>query len=241
MAVKIRFNLEAANDLLPKIKEDHRFKAGTNVLYRAIVDDLINAFYLLCLVQKDDAEQISLGNELNILHKEFLESATEGIEAENTHLADLYNDESKITELSEFREAIIEENPEIFDNGARKNNKSIRETSLPIFQELLKGTNGSGFINEKKKLEIIKTRGPNINLELTAIYKYLSQYQHYSPKAYEMMLTDAVYDVHVYNRTLAFVLVLIEVYFSFIVVADPDGLKQYYNEMASFFESIDER
>ncbi|RYE37022.1 MAG: hypothetical protein EOP42_01170 [Sphingobacteriaceae bacterium] len=72
LLAKIRFNLEGVNKVLPLLYDDYRFKTSVNVIYRTIIDDIINSYYLFGTVNLADNEQLALTNELNILHKEFL-------------------------------------------------------------------------------------------------------------------------------------------------------------------------
>jgi hypothetical protein len=239
LTVKVRLNMEVANDLLPKLQEDYRFKTSINLIYRSIIDDLISMFYLSGFVLKDDAKQIPLSNELAILHKEFLSSSTKGIDADNAHLEYIHEmlNESP-PQISDFRQGIIAENPELFENGMMKNNKTLRETSNPIFQELLKDTNGAGFITEAKKLDFIAEREPNLAQALTGLFKYLSRYQHYSPKMHEFVLSDADLDIQTYKKCLVQVLHMVDVLLQFIVLNDPQYFISYFKEMMAVMSVV---
>lgn len=241
LAVKVRLNMEAANDLLAKLKEDYRFKTSVNLIYRSIIDDLISMFYLSGFVLKDDAMQVSLANELSILHKEFLSGSTKGIDADNAHLAyihEMLNEPPP--KIGDFRQEIIAENPELFENGLMKNNKKLRETSHPVFKELLKDTNGAGFITEAKKLDFIAQREPNLAQALTGLFKYLSQYQHYSPKMHEFVLSDADLDIQTYKKCLVQVLHMVDVLLQFIVLNDPEYFKIYFKEMMAVMSVVND-
>lgn len=232
LAIKIRLNIEAANDLLPKLYDDYRFKTSINLIYRSIVDDLISVFYLGGFVLKNDPEQGSLKNELLILHKEFLNGSSEGIEADNEHLVYIYEMlEQPVPLIEDFRAEIIRENPELYENGTQKNNKKLRETSHQDFQELLKETNGAGFITESKKLKFIALREPQLSNALTGLFKYLSQYQHYSPKMHQFVLSDADLDIQSYKRCLLQVSHMLDTLLQFIVVRDADRFKQYFKDL----------
>jgi hypothetical protein len=88
LTIKMRFNIEAAHKLMPLLKEDYRSKTNINVLYRSLVDDITNIYCLLGHVltenstKKVSISQQSLGNELDILHRDFLKNAIKIIEAE---------------------------------------------------------------------------------------------------------------------------------------------------------------
>lgn len=232
LAVKVRLNLEAANDLLPKLYDDYRFKTSINLIYRSIIDDLIGIFYLGGFVLKDDLEQMTLANELAILHKEFLGSSSKGIDADNEHLLFIHEMLNEpLPEIEDFRQEIIRENPDLHVDGKLKNNKQLRETSHPSFKEALKNTNGSSFITEAKKLEFIALREAHLALALTGLFKYLSQFQHYSPKMHDFVLSDADLDIQNYNKCVFQVLHMLDMYLKFIVVDDPERFKTYFKEL----------
>ena len=232
LVIKIRLNIEAANDLLPKLYNDYRFKTSINLIYRSIVDDLISVFYLGGFVLKNDPEQVSLKNELLILHKEFLNGSSEGIEADNEHLVYIHEMlEQPVPPIEDFRGEIIRDNPELYENETQKNNKKLRETSHPEFQELLKDTNGAGFISESRKLKFIALREPQLSNALTGLFKYLSQYQHYSPKMHQFVLSDADLDIQTYKRSLLQILQMVDTLLQFIVVRDAHRFKQYFKDL----------
>jgi hypothetical protein len=232
LAIKIRLNMEAANELLPKLYEDYRFKTSINLIYRSIVDDLISVFYLGGFVLKNDPEQLSLKNELLILHKEFLNGTSEGIDADNEHLIYIHEMlEQAAPQIEDFKSEIIRDNPEIYENGLQKNNKKLRETSHADLQELLKETNGAGFITESKKLKFIALREPQLSKALTGLFKYLSQFQHYSPEMHKFVLSDADLDIQTYKRCLFHVLQMVDTLLQFIVVRDSDRFQQYFKEL----------
>lgn len=241
LTIKIRLNLEVANDLLPKLNDDYRFKTSINLVYRSIIDDMINAFYLSGFVLKDDDRQVSLANELKILHKEFLNSSSKGIEADNEHLLFIYDALNKTPpKFEDFRQEIMNDNPELFENGELKNNKKLRQTSNPILQELLKDTGGAKFITEEKKLEFIAQRYSNIAPALKGLFKYLSQFQHYSPKMHEIVLSDAELDIETYNRCLFQILHLVDFFLNFIVLNDPEHFKRYFKELMAIIIDVNE-
>lgn len=114
LAVKTRFNLEIINESLKKLLVDYRFKTSINILYRSIIDDLINASYLAIFLLKDDSEQISLGNELKILHKEFLQSARDTLEAETNFTSFLQDkDDGSEVDMEEYFELFRKENSDL--------------------------------------------------------------------------------------------------------------------------------
>jgi hypothetical protein len=235
LLAKIRFNLESINILLPQMYDDYRFKASINVLYRAIVDDIINCYYLYgFVVIQGDPEQHALNNELNIFHKEFLISSVKGVNSER-EFEKLINEIKEVESgpdidvENEFRKS----NPDLFNElGKWKKNSEIRATTPKVILDRLNPTDNGGFISETKKLEYIKIIGVTTHHNINALFKYLSQYQHYSPKAHELLLHHIEYDVEVYQRCLGELVMLLDQLHQFLVFAKKDDLKKEWDVLA---------
>jgi len=168
LVIKIRFNLEAAHRLLPLLKADYRFKTSINLQYRSCLDDTINTYYLLGFVVVDNAtkrvadKQPSLGNELDILHREFLKSIFVIIESE-IETAQYYNKLCGKTytldeNTKDWRQELIDGNSHLYnsDTNTWKNNKEIRVTSSTLFDRLF--PLGNNKIPESGKIEFIKKK-----------------------------------------------------------------------------------
>jgi len=205
LLMKIYFNLDAILVLLPGLKKDARQKISVNLLYRSISDDVINLYYLLGTVTKGSPEQSSLKNELDILHKEFLMSVEEIIpaEAEIQNYPYLFQKEQNPypkrieQELSLMRE----QNPQVYDGATQKYKKNglIRESSHADLKPLLQTTDSAPFLSERQKVKFIKARGFSRTEMFTFLFKYFSQYQHYSPKTHELTVSDAILDLKCYR------------------------------------------
>jgi hypothetical protein len=203
---KIRLNLGAAAQIMPLLKDDYRFKVSTNLLYRAIIDDLTNMYYLMSFVIIPDAEQLSLKNELAILHKDYVKSCESILNSEagfKNYLQGIFQNDSEASfdaeaAIKELREA----NPEIFDVTADKYKTAaeIRQTSHPLFAD--KYPVGGGFITETKKIEFLAAGGFQRHNVLHYLFKYFSQFHHFSPKMHVTMLADNAYDALCYQVTL---------------------------------------
>lgn len=205
---KIRLNLGSCVQIMPTLKDDYRFKVSTNLLYRAIIDDLINLYYLHGFVLTNDSEQHSLNNELSILHKEFLMGCETIIKSEagfKHYLRKTFkNDEEEIPK-AETQSAITElrkANPEVYNRKEKrwKNGAEIRSSSHPVFQH--RYPPDRGFISESQKINFIKSSGFQRYDLLSYLFKYFSQHQHFSPKMHTAMLADNDYDVTCYQVTL---------------------------------------
>lgn len=245
LLAKIRFNLEAVNNLLGLLYDDYRFKTSVNVIYRAIVDDIINSYYLFGTVALADPDQHALGNELTIFHKEFVLSSIKGINSEREF--EKYIDELKEIESSldidiedEFKKA----NPDLFTaSGGWKKNSEIRATTSPFFTGLFNQADGNskGFITEAKKLEFIKARGVVTHSNIAAIFKYLSQFQHFSPKTHELLNSHIEYDIVIYQRCLGELIMLLDQLSQFLELRDKAELQSEWEALAPLiFDSFNE-
>lgn len=234
LAIKIRLNLEAVNVLLPMLRDDYRFKTSVNLLYRSIIDDILNFFYLATFLLSNDPDQISLGNELSIMHKEFLLSAIKGIEAQQKH-DKFMNEMLQLDPPAEedFMVDLIAANPEIYVNGKAKTSSELRGTSHVDFRQALKDANKL-FMSEARKISHLEYMGHgNVGVALEELFKYFSQYQHFSPKTHDFILSDIELDIAMYRKSFFQVLHLIDAGQKIITVNHPDHFKSYYKEMVS--------
>ena len=247
LLAKIRINLESLNDLLPHLYEDYRFKASLNLLYRSISEDIITAMYLVGFVNLDDSKQISLNNELTIFHKEYLIGSLEGVKAEFEFddLVSKYKNKPANIKPDILKE-VMKENPELVnDDGKWKLNKEIRNTTHPAFIDLIHQDNvgRTGFISTEKKLEFIKNRGYESHSQLKALYKYFSQYQHYSPKVIDLVNSDIGYDILTYQNVIINILIMIDSLSDVIVYTGKDIIVKENEEllifaMSSFYDEL---
>ncbi|AMP98914.1 hypothetical protein AY601_2008 [Pedobacter cryoconitis] len=209
---KIYFNLDVVAALLPALRTGVRQKISINLLFRSVMDDVINLYYLLGTVTRGSGRRISLKNELNVLHKEFLMSCEEIIRAEAKIQGYGYHDQHfKQSESPDVEATLLEmrgENPEVYDDGKNeyRKNKDIRTTSLASLKPLFEMTDYAGFLSEKQKVRFIAARGFSHSEMFTYLFKYFSQYQYYSPKAHEFHLSDALLDLKCYRWALMEVL-----------------------------------
>lgn len=203
---KIRINLGSCQQLLPQLREDYRFKASVNLLYRSILDDLINLYYLYGFLVQDAEDQTSLANELNVLHLEFLKSAEIIFRSESyfkKYLHQLFSGEASA--LYDSNQAITElksANRDLYDKvlDRWKTTPEIRSSSSTLFTARL--PKGNGFISESKKIDFIISGGFSRGEGLRYLFKYFSQYQHFSPWMHTAMLAAHDYDVICYQVTL---------------------------------------
>jgi hypothetical protein len=234
LLAKIRFNLESAVVLLPLMSGDYRFKTSVNVLYRSVIDDIINAYYLFGVVNLADRQQVALANELNILHKEYIQSMIKGVNADFAfeRFVDELKEQAAST-LPDVEKDFKDANPELVDmNGAWKKNAEIRASSNQFFIDKLNQGKNNSFISESKKLEFLKARGITTYHNIEAIFKYLSQYQHYSPKMHDFLNTHIEFDLAIYQRCLGELLMLLDQLLQFIELKDKAAIKSYWDQLA---------
>jgi hypothetical protein len=206
MFAKIRLNLGAAKAIMPLLYGDYRFKISANLLYRSVIDDLTNMYYLMSFVILPDENQLSLKNELDILHKDYVKGCEAILNSEagfKNYLQGIFPDTENGTfdadvAIKELRDA----NPEIFDSvkDGYKTATEIRATSHPVFAG--KYPIGNGFITETKKIKFLEAGGFQRHDVLHYLFKYFSQFHHFSPQMHVTMLADNPYDIMCYRVTL---------------------------------------
>lgn len=243
LLVKMRFNVESTNLLIPTLYRDYRFKTSINVIYRTIVDDIINSYYLFGMVALADPDQEALGNELNILHKEYILGTTEGATADKKfqNYVDALKQQSPTPD--EDVDALFKNaNPELVDpDGHWKKNKDIRATTHQFFIDNLNQGNSNGFVSEKKKLEFIEARGVVTHDNIKALFKYFSQYQHFSPKAHDLLLHHIEADIIFYQRTLGELVMLLDQLTVFLELKGKAEIKKNWDALAkNVFDSYSE-
>jgi len=231
LLAKIRFNVDACNQIVPSLKNDSRFKTSSNLIYRGIVDDIINIYYLLGYALFNEQKYVSLGNELSILHIEFLKSCESIIRSETEfieYMHNLYKKEINLMSISSVETGIRNANSHLYNFNEKKwkTNKEIRKSSNSFFADLF--PKEGAFITESKKIEFIKKRGLTRHPVLSYLFKYFSQYQHFSPKMHDFLLHHCEYDLDCYKIVL---LEIVAVTFEVVNVINIQD-KEYHLEKA---------
>jgi hypothetical protein len=184
---------------------------------------------LLCFVNFDDVKQDSLNNELSILHKEYLVSSIDGITSQY-EFQDVINKANN--EPNEIRPDYINEikdaNPELIDeNREWKKNKDIRHNTHSHFTGLMNQTDNrtKSFITEAKKLEFIKKRGFRQYSQLNGLFKYFSQYQHFSPNTIDLVNSNIDDDLVFYQHVIGELSLTFDRLFDVLVLNNKESLK----------------
>lgn len=234
LVVKIRFNLDAINVLFPLLYNDYRYKTSINVLYRTIIDDIINICYLFGLVNKAEEMLNSLNNELNILHKEYLKSTKIALEANQKFEALMKKRRGEEPEIvADILESMQKSDPQLFnEKGKWKTNSELRSTTHSKLCEMLDQKKDLVFITEAKKLEFLGKRNFETVESITYLFKYFSQYQHYTPKTHELLKAPSSHDIVAYQRTIGELIFMLNHLFQVIKFKNKEKLELEWKSLA---------
>ena len=196
---RFRYNCEGLINLLNAFKEDYRLKICVNLLLRSICSDVLTAIYLLTFYDKDDLENKSLKNELDIISTEFLRSMKKTM-VEDHELLKIHNISQSLS---------IEEKRESFNNVAKKllneegEIKSRSQLRLTTKEEIKDGLKTNGpFITEEEKYIRIKNKGfAQFGFSFT-VFKYYSQFQHFNLVSKELIENKPFHDTFLMAFTI---------------------------------------
>jgi len=226
LLAKIRFNLEAVQLLMPKLTEDFRFKTSINLIYRGIVSDIINTLYLFSWCDQTVDEQPRLSTELDILQVDFLNAVNKIVEAES----ELSPEE--LERNKNWQQELILANLNLYDShkGSWKKPRQIRkETGFDndIDRSLDNPTETAKIMHIGRSMLASRS-------QIESCFKYLSQYQHFSPRMHEFLLSDPAYDLEVYTQVVHLMLVTLKQVSQVLNYNDPEIFKVRY-------EAVEER
>jgi hypothetical protein len=182
---RFRINTEGLLNLMDPFYKDYRLKICTNLLLRSICSDILTALYLLTFYDKDDKDNISLKNELNLISSEYLRYVKRTMEEDHDLLLQLkipspQTIEEKRNWINSIAHDILDE------KGNIKSRDQIRATTKPDIKKELK--NNGTFLTEEEKFQRIKNKGFADYRFVFIAFKYYSQFQHFtlmSKKYYE--------------------------------------------------------
>ncbi len=212
---KARFNLEAAHKMIPNLKGDYRFKTSLNLLYRAILSDMIGSLYLISWHDVRYQEQLAMQRELDILHVFYLKKIRKLIEDEKHYKE--YSPEDL-----NYEEAFKAANPHLTDlqTGKWLTEKQIRsQAKARISDQNFNVTTESDRIHYLGELGLID--GPRTSVA----FIYLSQYQHFTPMMHEFLLGSAEGDIEYYETTLSLLLLNIHHFLDVFVIDYKEDFK----------------
>jgi hypothetical protein len=197
---RFRLNIESILGLLPIFKNDHRHKFSIGLIARCICSDVLTVMYLMTFIDRDDPEQKTLRNELEIIGTETYKSLKEIAEVELKKAA-LTGNAEDLQVLIESSEKLDKEHAHLLnDNGKIKKRKEFRATSNPLIINGLDG-DASGLLTEKQKLLRAIDQGAYFPEDTFVIFKYYSNYHHYTIKSNELIFQKPFFDTHFLVKT----------------------------------------
>ncbi|MEI6697188.1 MAG: hypothetical protein WCO13_14125 [Bacteroidota bacterium] len=214
---RINYNLEGLVQLYNQfiVQEDMRFPI--NMLFRGCLSDVLTGLYFLHFFEDEN----SFINEINVMNLDFAKFSKFIIENEPYIIKTI--DEEKIEEFIQFnKEKYIKSNPVLFrseNDWEIKKALELRTDSVDKF--FINAKNKNGDINESTKFDVILS---NENLKhLTPTYllfRYFSQYQHYSFNGRKTLIIDTEYDIQKYFVTIMMINESIHMFCKIIGVKD---------------------
>lgn len=221
LLVKIRFNLDSIILLFPGLDCDYRYKNSINVLYRTIVDDIIGICYLFCFLSTTDNDQELLGNELKILEKESSRSIILGLMAQyefDEYRRSIMNIPSEA--MPDFKANAKILSPYLFQDNDFKSNDILRTIKSVRFEKHFNLTSRDGFISETQKLNVMKIANFQTVSNIKFLFKYFSQFQHFSSISHDMSNASITFDLMLYQDTLKEIVLLISQLFRVLNLQD---------------------
>lgn len=198
LLAKTRFNLDSAHQMIDNLKDDYRFKTSLNLLYRGILSDMISSLYLVTWYDTTQQDQPYLRVELDIAHMEFLKSVIQIVEAEKN-----YKDYSEVN--TNYVTEIKSANPDLCDPTTGEwltipQMRAKTDGKFKIASEFTKPT-------ETNKIEHINKVGLADGHQMFVAFKYLAQYQHFTPKMHDFLLNEASQELEYYEIVISLVLI----------------------------------
>jgi len=174
---RFRYNCEGLLNLMDSFHKDYRLKSCVNLLLRSICSDIITALYLMTFYDKNETDNISVKNELDLISSEYLRFARQSLEEDHELLERL--NIKPLKTIHQKRDWLKNLAPELFDlKGNIKSREQIRATTKP---EIKNGLKKSGtFLTENEKFQRIKEKGFGDYGFIFIAFKYYSQFQHFT-------------------------------------------------------------
>lgn len=196
---RFRFNCEGLLGLMPSFYNDYRLKICINLLLRSICSDSLTALYLLTFYSKDDKDNISIKNELDVISSEYYLAQKQIIEEDYEFLkllgrTDGQSIEEKMRQLNAKFSHLLDESGKIL------NREKIRASTKPDIKE---GLNPNGkFLTENEKFQRIKKKGSGKFGFLFLGFKYYSQFQHFNITSKKLIEEKPLHDTFYMAFTL---------------------------------------
>lgn len=243
---RLILKLKAIDNLLPLYSEDHYQIHSIGLLLRTILSDFLTFLYLASFNEPEAEEQRSLANELVMLERDFYESMIEASKVETDFAAMNGKDDAEVEkEYDERIKRINEIYKHLFldeDTTKRiKKAEEIRATSnraLFINSNELKRPNR--MVSEKYKYDHLNDVGFNKYKIVFSMFKFFSQFQHYSKHSINMLRDEfRRFSFYYFILTLDLTNILVDFHFNLYEGAKDqlEKLRELKNELATIFLS----
>lgn len=186
MLQRSRITIGGLSQILPLFAEHPSHKMSVFLLLRSQLSDILSFLTLMTFVDETDANQTAFKNEIDLLDLDFLKAMLK-LHDENERLRNIEGISQLLSSNDDVRiEAIKTELLETYSHllnieGKPKKIKDIRATTNDKFFAADMDKKNTGLSNEVDKYErILKYNNYKIIAPIYSLFKYFSQFQHYS-------------------------------------------------------------
>jgi len=189
MLTRSRSTVEALGRLFPLLTLHPSHKMNVFLILRAQISDIFSYLYLLTFSDPEDSEEIAIKNESGLLDLDFFKAMLT-LHEENKRLLQIGGISKLVSSSDQERNSSIKEElfqkySHLLDNDKKiKSIQNIRLTTDDKHFNLAPEKRKNNPTNEKEKFERIMLYSPQSTKEqiapLYTIFKYFSQFQHYS-------------------------------------------------------------
>jgi len=228
---RFRYNIEGLSAIMDSFHNDYRLKNCVNLLLRSICSDALTALYLLTFYDKNEPDNTSIKNELDLISSEYLHFVKQTMEEEHQYLEALKL--KTFQTIDEKRNWFLNLAPELIDtNGKIKNRKQIRATTKPEIRSGLKEI--GSFLSENEKFQRIKKYGFDDYGFIFIAYKYYSQFQHFTLMSRKFIEDKPFHDTYYMSLTISHMLMTTDIILQIAKSPNPD----FRSELNNIQESI---
>ena len=178
-------NAGALIQLLPFLKVNKAHKLPVHLILRTIISDVLISSALFTFVSNENNNE-ALENELNILRSQFIKAFLKIEEVEKKFAAN-----NNLTMNIDVSEILRAKYASLFTGNKVKSVKELRTKESLKFFSSESEMDAFKWQQEEQKLSRFKH---DDYVRAFAIFKYYSQYQHYSPLASEVLELEGIID-----------------------------------------------
>ncbi len=195
---RIAFNLHGLANLFMEFRKYPEIKFSINLIFRGILSDVLTGLYLA----KFAYDQVSFENEVKMLDRDFAQFAKFMIENEIILTKPISKEESDDF-ISKYKAEYIKENADLFqdiETWKLKSPAEIRNTSNKSLY--LNEDHFSRTLSDDIKYQLLLNSELH-HLSLTfVLYRYFSQYHHYSHKGRTTLSIPIEFDMRRYYASI---------------------------------------